>query len=1455
MDQSTSTAATLAARSAAGGLHRPPSSGSLSSAAAAAALRSSTTTPEPVGSIQTKRMVRRGSQSSIGSGSVMGRGGLQRVNSNGSMTDRTFRSPSPGSSNGRGFADGARSPDPYAPPVPAIPKNIPNGHQRSSSMEPPQRVMSPNRAPSTRGVSADRAGSMVSTSTRKPPRLSDVAEELERSDSTRNTNFSRPRASQPNSPMGSPTTDKKFTHSAGAWHSEPLVEKPGPKQSARAAAMDQKIARIQAAAGQAGRNSSVRSASQPAHLTRANLEAASAAADDYETIMVFDAGSRTFVPQRRLKTVSREPASPVLPKAPALKPGQYDPNTRTIVPHPAPTTAQPVATQRRVPPALDTSLAPPPRNPARLSPTSSPTTARHSLQKHPSVVHERPDEEEDGSDYTDSGKVIQTTAGPAKAYATPTTKPRSSSLDVPRGAMNGSFRGRHISTSPSPHRARFSASPVIQATIHNPPSRELSPAKSAMKHSPAPSARAASPLAHFSNPKSPSSVTSDTPSVASNDDTIKKKKSVRVSFDSQPQVTNLASPSSPRTFDDIDDDDDLMKPRPALPSFGSVRKNRTSPDYAEKVTEMAPERTVSSDHALGGILLNANGDEMPKEEPVELVVPSIETQGDVSDSDYSVDEQGVPSAKTTVDEQADEQAGEQADEQSDSAVKPTADAGDAGVVSRDFASSKANHTKTDSDVPNITLLPPTPGVEQGSWSADDATPKARLSKEVVLPGGWNAVEKEEDAASDVTETQDVGTLQAINEFGDSDDDDAAFSDAAEEQSDMEGGFASLDAIAVSPIVTSTKTGKAPSPTSPSFQKTTTNAENQDTGDWSKATAYWSTLSRQQREQIEREHFSSDDEARPAPAVKKTKKKTAPKQNAATSATTGAVQKSTPSPPSAQPAKPAMKKSMRAQPEPTAVEKPTQMRSSMRAQPQSAAVEKPVQMRSSMRAGGGSGMASTLRDGSRQQSSDRSGSMSKKTMRPQSTSSQLSNNAASTAGVPSLPRQNSQSSVMSQPRNQARGSSQPAQAMSARLQKELRKADDSDSDSSFKKQRRSARTHSGFAMKSSMRDAPEPVERAPQRAVSPTSPRAKGRDSFSIRSLSPTGSLFGRKKMNRDPPARAASVDPGVRTLRGSQSQKSSLRTSAPAPAPAQAPVKSTASKFKSRFADSDDEDDDPAPSRGGHFSSRFADSDDEDDVFTPMKLAPVRGIPRRKGQNDGDSTDLSDEEEQPTTAKREKFNAPMVPDPSDIDKAMEAARKKLGIAESPAQNGGQGGVLAQGSLRDSTQGTRPVSIAKSVDTVDSTPKKRGFMGSILRRNRASTASVPGYKPPTSMPSSPKVSTSAAAASSADVTTPGSPASPGKLVRRGSYQPQAPRMRRGDSTYSNATAPPGLGESNVGDWPLPPVPQIPEGYAESERPNTTEGTGVRFAEGTQVYSARTGKKKKFSMLRKAFGLHD
>ena len=68
------------------------SDATLSNAAAAAALRSHTSSPTPVGETVTKRMVRRGSASSQNSQRPQG---LRRHSSSGSMTERSFRNPSP----------------------------------------------------------------------------------------------------------------------------------------------------------------------------------------------------------------------------------------------------------------------------------------------------------------------------------------------------------------------------------------------------------------------------------------------------------------------------------------------------------------------------------------------------------------------------------------------------------------------------------------------------------------------------------------------------------------------------------------------------------------------------------------------------------------------------------------------------------------------------------------------------------------------------------------------------------------------------------------------------------------------------------------------------------------------------------------------------------------------------------------------------------------------------------------------------------------------------------------------------------------------------------------------------------------------------------------------------------------------------------------------------------------
>ncbi|KAI5362059.1 hypothetical protein Slin15195_G057090 [Septoria linicola] len=1485
LDANTAYAANVAARAAASG-SRPGTSNGLSSAAAAAALRSLTSSPEPVGSIQTKRMIRRGSQSSIGSASIMsGRGGaqqqqrsgMQRRGSQSSMTERTFRSPSPGRSNSI-TNNGPQSPASRAPPVPAIPQNVQQrAHQRSSSVDPPQRVYSPT--PNGRGgrtSSMDRSTLPPPSSSRKGARLSDVNEELERSESQRGVNFSRPRSSQPNSPGTSPTTDK-FTHGTGGWFAEPVRNKPasraGPGPDADALAA--KMSRIQGAQGQNVKKDNASSASQGASLkpytqptiTGTAVKPQPSLQPAMETVMVYDANSRTFVPQLKPKPAAVQPPSPTLPQAPPAAPGTYDPHTRTIVPVVQPVTAAP--SSRPAPPTLDTEVAPPPRNPARLSPSSSPRSSYLNVQ--PPLSD---DEDVSNTDSPQASRIIQTSVGPAKSYVA-VQKPRSSSLDVPsRNAP--STRGRQVSASPSPQRKpHFSASPVSQAIIHNPLPRDVSPAKSALKHSPAPSVRATSPLAHFAgHPKAPASEASDATSVYSQDgiSSVKKKKSVRVSFDEQPHqmetTPSTGSKASARdraTMLDDSDDEDFSKPRPALPTFGSVRKNR---EVAEKVTEMAPDRNEhSSDHAVGAVLHNANGTTKAANEPMPPVVTSKETPSNISDTDSTSDlgdlgeYAAANAAAVSLPEQTAGQTAQIPDEVSQkSPVEP---------IVRDFASSTAAGQKLDPGVPQINLMPPTPGTEEFK-SLDN-----RQSAEIVVPGAWSAENESSTKTSNdtIAGSDDVPAsiapvmvhtpeehspmLAPIDE--DTDTDDAEFSDAAEDPSEFEGGFASLDAIAVSPINVKTSpaaqsaNGTTSPPESPLTQKATKNLESSDAPDnesgkdWSTATAYWSKLSRQQREQIERDHMSSDDEARPAPSsMKKTRKTTASSPQSA--------QKSAPAHREAQPAQPALKKTMRAQPAP-------------------APVDPSRSMRRSMRDGGGGGLSGgslRSRPASAQQApaEPRAGALSKKTMRPQSSGAVSS---PTTGGVSNnRPSQDSSyERTVARPASTATTATAPPRVVSSRLQREL--SHDSDSESSFKKKRRAnGAASSGISMKRSMRGGP-PERGPPEREQRPSSPdrvRGKGKDSFSIRSLSPTGSFFGRKKGKEVRESiRGASMDGG--------SRMTSMRTAQPAKTLRQTPVaapkqKASSSRFKSRFADSDDSDDDAPPARsGGGFRSRFADSDEEDDVLTP-----VRGIPRRKGQDDGDSTDLDDSEEEgagkPFSRGRDRQKAPLVPDPADVDKAMEAARKKLGITAEPVasppstpqrQDDKQGSALTHGSLRNSHA---PPSRPQSPDLAST--KKKGFMGSFLRRNRSSQQSIMtvsglpqsnGASMMQGTPGSPPL------ANRQTFERPQSPTqSPGKLIRRSSGQPQTrQRMARGDSSYSTATAPPMVGESN---WPLsdaPPVPAIPGDVAQlkGDRPATSDGQGVRFSEDALkspgAYSSRTGKKKKFGLLRKAFGLKD
>ncbi|KAJ5836682.1 hypothetical protein N7447_002708 [Penicillium robsamsonii] len=102
-----------------------------------------------------------------------------------------------------------------------------------------------------------------------------------------------------------------------------------------------------------------------------------------------------------------------------------------------------------------------------------------------------------------------------------------------------------------------------------------------------------------------------------------------------------------------------------------------------------------------------------------------------------------------------------------------------------------------------------------------------------------------------------------------------------------------------------------------------------------------------------------------------------------------------------------------------------------------------------------------------------------------------------------------------------------------------------------------------------------------------------------------------------------------------------------------------------RFANSDGEDE-PRPQV---FTSRFADSSDEEPVSN--KLRPVRGIPRRQGADDGDSTELEDSSEESARQQAQPVLAsqPMTTSPGSYGKnapsmsGMAAVAKQRGMSQ------------------------------------------------------------------------------------------------------------------------------------------------------------------------------------------------
>ncbi|KAK0105689.1 hypothetical protein ONS95_004216 [Cadophora gregata] len=1350
-------------------LKNQASNASLSSAAAATALRSRPTTPTSVADVQTKRTLRRsGSTSSVGSsvaGSSKGqsRPQLERRGSSSSMTERTFRDPSPS----RGVPSAAD-----APPVPAIPKNIPQAplipqksHRRAASLEaPPMRIASPppNKA-NGRGSSL---GGATQPSRRAGQRMSSLSsvQELERP-ASRGANTAR---------IVSPTNQN-------------LIYDPNTRSflpEAQILAIEQ---RIHSASQQPVKKKKRLPPSAGTHLADGT------------------AGGRpkgTFVDA--LEAAEQQKA--VQQAAPVPQP-QPEPPAPVQAPIPEPVNAAPPKKKKKKKVVVSDSES----DQASYVPNSSDndsdistqpfnTRAGALLAKKPSIVREdREREEKEDDTPTRAQKLARLDTTPEPRHASPSPLPRSmagrgqgrgqasASAAFAQGRQHARSASQPAPTEESPTKegvglvtrdsvrggrvhsvspmrtTHFARTPENLVVKHQPPARSISPRKSAMKHSNSP--RGPSPVEGMSGANETNLSEASNGSAVVPEGLAPRKKANRVSFDetnvvvgqaATPVVTDSPVVLSPQTKSKwfsigrgkkketpvLDEDDsEVMKPRPALPSFGSVREKKPNREIEERPLVKPAEPTEaklppasppiftsptgevienpfgqSNDHVVGAVIAQdaatKNAANISKSrEPLPPQVTSVEGSGYNSDSDsslYSVENRKTNIGVTRAD-----------------SVKRGPEDGDADSY-RALASPLAHEIETptekgeaeamngaNTDIPEIAVSQATPTLESteskrewpdmpGSWGQSSSDSGSQERDDAEVPIVEHQATEPTLAEQGITEPDEetpragspiLGEIASRNSIilEEPEESDASiYSDAAEDFSDVEGsGFMSLDAVVDTPVINTNIPGLAIStpPDSPTTKVTKekaykrsqlsrkTSEPDMDEG-WDKVQAYWSTLSADKKLQLEqeaREEAEGSDtevEAKPAPKPKK-KKKVAVKP---------------------EPVEPAPQQQQSVSNERTYMIQPgskagpnghTSMKTSMREQP--ANTEPEPQIRKTMRGPGS--MRGSLRT-----EAEPKGSLQKK-YRPMS--------------YPPAESQANPADVKKHVRNLSAASAAAAQGAAKRDMAPpappLRRKGSAGSDSSFKKAKRGNEIPS---FRTSMRGS---VESNP--APRPQSPAQSSR--FSLRSLSPTGSAFRRSFNSGAAPQVGLSETHMRSSMRSSYDTTPSMRNKPPGTktggfgrsAPQKTKQKPTR-KLASRFADSSDEEEDrPA------FRSRFNDSSDDDEPAPPppsagrtmRNSAPVRGIPKRSGLQDGDSSDLPDSDDEKPTSP-----------------GLKLSKRQNGNATRPTK---EGATLASGSLRRSGSGRGTIS---SPTTTEFTPRpghsRRGSFMSILRRKKPDSAS-------------------------------------------------------------------------------------------------------------------------------------
>ncbi|KAI9649440.1 hypothetical protein NHQ30_002016 [Ciborinia camelliae] len=1375
---------------------------SLSSAAAAAALRSRPTTPTSVADIQTKRTIRRnGSTSSAGSsvgGSVRGPPGsaLVRRGSSGSMTERTFRDPSPSRS----------SPVPSAfdaPPVPAIPKNINTGgrsSRRSASMDAPGlRIASP--PPIKHGGRGSSLGPSPIPSQGMGPRNPTLSSASEMDQESRGSvNFSYPTSTRPMSPEGQMRLTCPQNSSANpriiSPNNQNLVYDPNTRRFLPLAdilAIEQRLNGIANAPVKKKKRTPTQ---QGTHLAAGTVggrikgTAVDAMKKASNTPTTQQSVSQP-TPQSISQPISIPTTAPKLSPAPTEIPWanpQAIPVSESYTQQASPVVISPPKKKKKRVITTDSDS-----DQASILPNSSADESDVPYQPHgykpraggllakkPSVVREdreREEEEDDsplrsvqGGLSVNRNETTRTISpsplprssagrghGRAQAsanYAQERQHTRSTSQPAPAPSMNGeslSPGGRVQSVSPTrtPH---FMTNPETLMIRHQPPSRSVSPRKSALKRS--------SMSSEIRGP-SPSDAASLRPSDMSNDEEQPRRKANRVSFDEgstiAPSSPVIPSPQTKRGWFNIgrgkkkdipttgEDDDEVMKPRPALPSFGSVRERKTHRETEERPLVRPPEPvdTVapiispasplftsptgdvfeypigqSNDHNAGSSLAqdvtSKNTANISKSrEPLPPEVTSVEGTGEFSDasSTYSLDNNTIGIAR------------------SDS-IKVGPEDGHVDTY-RDLASPTRDQFedyRAKEGIPEISVQVPTPKLEGTNSREWPKMPGAFWNSE--SSSSTSGDQTKDEIFHTATENGVIGSIDAtgITKIGDSTSDssnlsqfddatkqnseshpapifeeteesenDSIYSDAAEEFEADDGGFMSLDAVVESPVMKSAVLAPViSSPDSPtsrsrkdraymSSQLQRKSSEPDPEEGWEKAQQYWNNLSVDRKKELELEAQKDTDAERESEEEAKPVRKTKSAKKKSVTIES--------------PISPIMQK-MQAPPFSTIQNQPNTERSYMirpgsRAGPNGHAPtamrssmraepprsESDIQMRKSMR-----GPDSSIKGATRNGTAQINGTLQKK-QRPAS---------LPPGDLRANPQSVNQHLRLIQGAAVTAASTPTSQRNSAIIAPTLlRRKSSGDSDTSFKRARPPSE---GINMRRSMRRGSEGSANGRQQ-----SPLSSSR--YSLRSASPGG--------------------PPTVTMRGTM--RNSMRDSKDYTSRAKSPIripgfgrsssakpaqKQKSMQFRgSRFADSSDEDE-PRP----RFSSRFVDSSDDDEP-TPMPIVarpissrstPVRSIPRPPGYQDGDSSDLPDsDDDRPATAQ--SFKA-----------------QQNGIRPSSRNT-----ALASGSLQRSGSGRGMLKVTNGQGTISTTPvrpphAKRGSILSIFRKKPDSNSKVRKY---------------------------------------------------------------------------------------------------------------------------------